>query len=977
MTRPDPASPADAPIMYEQSSPPRAPCPPPVQFHAIPIQVPVLTNRRAHIVLTRGPALAVVAAVGLVLVAGFVLEYYSVVGGFGDADVLIGIDQGVAGSGGDQQGQEGGTTLIDLTTPAGKSSTRDVPHSDSNLEISGKEPKSPTQSPPNTPSPKRGNKAPGQRRPTRNRLPMYTNRSQLRLEVLCAQGAITAESLAAEAAQVRKLCDAGNYSGAASAHYTLVGMLPSRAAVGASAPAVKGFREWLVRRQLCSKCSAKTVYDFSQPSRPMAWRGMGARLNHMLAAFGCALGKGASLHVSDGRKNPGNQWVFADAAACEPAGHGCYFREPSGCASMGGRELLQQRGMCDFKELHKGLSRARASTELTFFLFQPNALMAEEVRRAQKLLGWESIPRPMLAMHVRHGKAKHEALYIRFERFMQVAERMRSEQGFKSILLFSDDRLVFEQASTDPKYSHWTFVSVDNPPFEQHGWDDAKSRRGADAMLSIASGSRGACQTGGVTLVNLYLAAMTDGIIGTYNSNVDRLLVRLLHAQVAPGDDLLPNYSLDAWPCGFHDVVCFPQVQTSFPACVTVQLGADKRRLARDTRKADFRWWTENSARWDAGWKNDAKVRAKSIASKPGVIQRLVAAAKAAAEAGTGEWASANDAAAKCAAGSGGASASGGLQLSSLQAEGAGMAPHRLGQILDAWAAASARSSCVAMAVSQSIRPRLGVVNKASMRWLDLPGGDGKQVAALQKLTLPAISRKRASSGGAGYLLRAALAMRVFRPTSVLRIKATELLSLSTWPFPGSDASRAPIVAMHIPGQGDMRGAFGGAKMPMPALADALAAACRAVGAASAFATPLERFDDPAWTRQFESALSEAGARLVVFNVRRSWRQDEWRASAHVSVLAKMLALSMADVFIGDPELPSDQLVAAIIRGRAAAAGLPPPLVLRVTCSGLRLFDSTDDGDDELVLPVDSAALRKACAPPSANMSGAAPEAGA
>jgi hypothetical protein len=71
-------------------------------------------------------------------------------------------------------------------------------------------------------------------------------------------------------------------------------------------------------------------------------------------------------------------------------------------------------------KLHDNLSPYRLSAELLLFILQPHARLHKDLKAAQARIGWESLPRPILALHVRHGKKWQESEWFPTEDYLQV-----------------------------------------------------------------------------------------------------------------------------------------------------------------------------------------------------------------------------------------------------------------------------------------------------------------------------------------------------------------------------------------------------------------------------------------------------------------------------------------------------------------------------------------------------------------------------
>jgi hypothetical protein len=55
-----------------------------------------------------------------------------------------------------------------------------------------------------------------------------------------------------------------------------------------------------------------------------------------------------------------------------------------------------------FSRLHDNLSPYRLSAELLLFLLQPHARLQRDLEVARARIGWDSMPRPILVLHIRY-----------------------------------------------------------------------------------------------------------------------------------------------------------------------------------------------------------------------------------------------------------------------------------------------------------------------------------------------------------------------------------------------------------------------------------------------------------------------------------------------------------------------------------------------------------------------------------------------
>eukprot|EP00468_Gymnochlora_sp_CCMP2014_P014101 CAMPEP_0167768706 /NCGR_PEP_ID=MMETSP0110_2-20121227/16836_1 /TAXON_ID=629695 /ORGANISM="Gymnochlora sp., Strain CCMP2014" /LENGTH=453 /DNA_ID=CAMNT_0007657449 /DNA_START=188 /DNA_END=1550 /DNA_ORIENTATION=+ len=377
----------------------------------------------------------------------------------------------------------------------------------------------------------------------------------------CSENAVTIDSVREYKAAIRHLCEKGDYDHVMRKHYSFNNLIESvdfdtgNKSLSPDWAPIFEFRRKLVKAQLCeSDCADSKVYEYKQHRNSLGWRGLGARLVHSLSGFACSLQEtGSQFMIVDARREEKFAWSFTDKKACSFGGHACYFNEIHSCPieSEGKRkDVTRTRGMCKFEEMHKPLDRMRASSELLFFLLQPNAQMLDQFKIVRNSIHFDEAPKPILAMHVRHGKLVDEATYIRFERYLEAAEKMRDLNGapYRSILLLSDDKGVFEMvADNEDLQKRWTFVALDNPEYVRRGWTMQKFIK-ADAYLSIIHSHASGCNLGALTILNVFLAAICDGFLGSFNSNLDRMIVRVFEAQTPYEKKTKPIASVDDFP---------------------------------------------------------------------------------------------------------------------------------------------------------------------------------------------------------------------------------------------------------------------------------------------------------------------------------------------------------------------------------------------------------------------------------------------
>lgn len=68
---------------------------------------------------------------------------------------------------------------------------------------------------------------------------------------------------------------------------------------------------------------------------------------------------------------------------------------------------------------HTKVANWALSAELLLFALQPNRRLQQELAAAKAALGWDNLPRPILAMHARQGKNPAETAFFETHNFMQ------------------------------------------------------------------------------------------------------------------------------------------------------------------------------------------------------------------------------------------------------------------------------------------------------------------------------------------------------------------------------------------------------------------------------------------------------------------------------------------------------------------------------------------------------------------------------
>jgi hypothetical protein len=105
---------------------------------------------------------------------------------------------------------------------------------------------------------------------------------------------------------------------------------------------------------------------------------------------------------------------------------------------------------------------------------QPNARLHMEIEKAKQFLGWASLPKPVLALHIRHGKWWQNGEFLPTEDYFQVVRGMVAVHGYQSLFVMTDDQNVTqfirdEVASLAPLQ---VVVSLDAPSENQGTGDN-------------------------------------------------------------------------------------------------------------------------------------------------------------------------------------------------------------------------------------------------------------------------------------------------------------------------------------------------------------------------------------------------------------------------------------------------------------------------------------------------------------------------
>ncbi|GJJ74767.1 glycoprotein 6-alpha-L-fucosyltransferase [Entomortierella parvispora] len=145
---------------------------------------------------------------------------------------------------------------------------------------------------------------------------------------------------------------------------------------------------------------------------------------------------------------------------------------------------------------------------LTYYAVRPNAQLREILRSLPR------IPRPCIAIHVRHSDKIIEAQLIDFAMYMEEAERIKARTGISDIYLMTDDHQVIKSTR---KYPDFQFHYIDLPRTNR-GWQ-------VDVLTGIPRP-----QLEINFLKEIYSAVQCQHFVLTYSSNVGRLIAEIAYA---------------------------------------------------------------------------------------------------------------------------------------------------------------------------------------------------------------------------------------------------------------------------------------------------------------------------------------------------------------------------------------------------------------------------------------------------------------
>ena len=181
-------------------------------------------------------------------------------------------------------------------------------------------------------------------------------------------------------------------------------------------------------------------------------------------------------------------------------------------------------------------------SQTLYFLTRPNAVLRRIFGRARARLRFAD-NQPVLALHVRKGDAcKHRGECRGLSTYMPHVYRMMAEYQYKSVFLATPSQEVLYETARFPNIT-WLFVNGSN-------------RQGAHTQSVLDSNrlirlEEGLLRRGLLdpvlewqdTLVDIYLMAESQGMVGAFSSSAARLAYSLMSA--GPSGCAKPFISLD------------------------------------------------------------------------------------------------------------------------------------------------------------------------------------------------------------------------------------------------------------------------------------------------------------------------------------------------------------------------------------------------------------------------------------------------
>jgi len=201
------------------------------------------------------------------------------------------------------------------------------------------------------------------------------------------------------------------------------------------------------------------------------------------------------------------------------------------------------------------------------WLLRPGERLAAQVASLKAALQWEA-HRPILGMHVRHGdscmqgegsrtgrKCESLAVYMRGARQMQ-------QYGFRSVYLATDDAAVLEEARRD--YPDITWLIGQPTSSQSRNANGGSNHRFEQMAFESGEKNMDLVREFQEVLSDIFMLADTDGFVGKFTSNMDRIAYALNYGQRGCA---APFVSLDAYWCSDYGLETGRTVQGAKFAC--------------------------------------------------------------------------------------------------------------------------------------------------------------------------------------------------------------------------------------------------------------------------------------------------------------------------------------------------------------------------------------------------------------------------
>ena len=181
---------------------------------------------------------------------------------------------------------------------------------------------------------------------------------------------------------------------------------------------------------------------------------------------------------------------------------------------------------------------------LAFLLREPNESFQAELRRIKDAVGWASLSRPLLSLHVRHGDScllqeqdRTHRVCEPLSKYMEDAVLpMAGRYGFRSIFLATDDEVVLNDTRAWPQFQWLYLPDLNRGDLKTALWEENLVKKRLDNYFEAKE-----------VLLDVLLLAEGDAFVGKFTSNIDRIAFSLMTTRK---QGLVPYASLDSPWCG-------------------------------------------------------------------------------------------------------------------------------------------------------------------------------------------------------------------------------------------------------------------------------------------------------------------------------------------------------------------------------------------------------------------------------------------